>query len=442
MPPVELKQKLRDLVATLCKSLDSADEALRLPTKEVVTDIQNSESNRSIQTQNRTDWNKIFSIVFERGGHNIPGLSEVQDQVRKWESSDLSTASDESLEKELGNFISSYLDRVQEAKIDEHEFEQIYAQFVDYHESNCVELRKWVILDGLSAEFDELELTDSIRLFRISPDDITQANQIRYSQKSQMALRSTHGLEICYQFKKGVPGGSQEAETLRDAITALRLITGARFGFSSIFSHCNEDYVGYQDRLSSSLGTSEKCVFFGDELTDEDKNAIADSWDYYWDSLSNVQSKAIQSAIRRYNAITNPDNSEDAVVDCFIGIEGTLLADTGRDSSITFRLKLRGAALLSDRTDIEKDQIGSLLQSLYAMRGEVVHKNKTIGEMNDPISIPTQIDGRPKPVVDICRRLLGGIILAYTAHRIESGDGVGQVNSKIDQKALNVTVEP
>ncbi|MBL4869357.1 MAG: hypothetical protein JKX72_00215 [Robiginitomaculum sp.] len=81
--------------------------------------------------------------------------------------------------------------------------------------------------------------------------------------------------------------------------------------------------------------------------------------------------KDLNLALRRLRAAAGRQNFEDHIVDCVIGME-YLLAPDGREGETTYKCKIRGASLLSDKFgDVEARK--KFMGDLYSKRSAIVH---------------------------------------------------------------------
>jgi Apea-like HEPN len=84
----------------------------------------------------------------------------------------------------------------------------------------------------------------------------------------------------------------------------------------------------------------------------------------------------MQLPLRRLDMASRRPVLEDQLVDFTIGLERLLAADTAQLES-TFRFRLRGAALLSEKFFGTVDERIELMNKLYSLRSAVVHGRAT-----------------------------------------------------------------
>lgn len=92
--------------------------------------------------------------------------------------------------------------------------------------------------------------------------------------------------------------------------------------------------------------------------------------------------------VRRVRLASTREEPEDQLVDYVIGLERLLASDTPQ-LEVTFRFKLRGAALLPARFGTMRERI-KLMNHLYSLRSDIVHGNATQEEVQK--QLPTAED--------------------------------------------------
>ncbi|WP_148258244.1 HEPN domain-containing protein [Halalkalicoccus jeotgali] len=151
----------------------------------------------------------------------------------------------------------------------------------------------------------------------------------------------------------------------------------------------------------------------------------------------------LSGTIRRYDKMFSNLYIEDKLVDCAIGLEGSLLRDIGNTSSFTFRLKLRGNALLQS-LDVNRSDIQDFFKSLYYVRGEIVHNDRNIDNLIGNIDYQPPTVSENSLAIDystFAKRVLADTIISYIDIDIDLGMGVTETNKMIDDELLNTRIE-
>lgn len=115
--------------------------------------------------------------------------------------------------------------------------------------------------------------------------------------------------------------------------------------------------------------------------------------------------------LRRFNQSYERRLPEDQIIDLTIALESTLLAD--HDDELTYRLAVRGAALLADvETPWEPRKSRALLTTLYAVRSSIVHSGQ---QLSDPKVLKKirSIGMEPKDFLPQCGRIVRNVLKAY-----------------------------
>lgn len=151
----------------------------------------------------------------------------------------------------------------------------------------------------------------------------------------------------------------------------------------------------------------------------------------------------ITSTLRRYDNMFSNIYVEDIIVDCAIGFEGSLLRDLGHSSSsATYRLKYRGGALLQHR-DIQRNRVQNFFDSLYKIRGEIVHQDRNINDLLSDVEFefpPQMKDDTERALwyARFARKILSYTIQEYIRMKMEYNMGVTQTNQFLDKMALEI----
>lgn len=155
--------------------------------------------------------------------------------------------------------------------------------------------------------------------------------------------------------------------------------------------------------------------------------------------LNGEKESDLSDAIRRFDEMYEKLYLEDKLVDCAIGFESTLLRDIGTTSSFTFRLQLRGGQLLEDHLSMERDRIHDFFRSIYAIRGDVVHRDSTLSDSLERVRYnpETQTESHRQEgygFVLESREILGELIKFYSS--MSEDYSITQINQKADKSAL------
>jgi hypothetical protein len=140
--------------------------------------------------------------------------------------------------------------------------------------------------------------------------------------------------------------------------------------------------------------------------------------------------KPLETPLRWFHQSYSRGAPEDRVIDLTVVLESTLLWGT-RDE-LSYRLSLRGAALLAQSRD--PVQVQALLHTVYGVRSKIVHAG---GALSDPgvakelRSLHPPVDFRDLPVrfEDIVR----DVLRAYVRHNA-AGESMESIREKLDRR--------
>lgn len=97
--------------------------------------------------------------------------------------------------------------------------------------------------------------------------------------------------------------------------------------------------------------------------------------------FDNSKYKVLRLPFRRLRLSSTRGNDNDKFVDYVIGLERLLAADS-ENLEVTFRFRLRGAALLPKSFGTERDRL-NLMSKLYGIRSNIVHGREDPTEVRD-----------------------------------------------------------
>lgn len=105
--------------------------------------------------------------------------------------------------------------------------------------------------------------------------------------------------------------------------------------------------------------------------------------------FTNPKYKSLRLPFRRLRLSSTRANDNDKFVDYVIGLERLLSSDSP-NLEVTFRFRLRGAALLPESFGSEQDRL-SLMSKLYRIRSDIVHGGEHVEEVRDIIEKTEQV---------------------------------------------------
>ncbi|WP_157971596.1 hypothetical protein [Halorussus litoreus] len=193
--------------------------------------------------------------------------------------------------------------------------------------------------------------------------------------------------------------------------------------------------------LNPETGYMTETFEFGEQgeytIADEEVEEFKEFWNKYSDFLNGERDTKISSPLRRFDEMYSDIYPEDRLVDCAIGFEGTLLRGLGKQSSYTFRMKLRSGFLLENRLPLTKDEIWKFFKNFYFVRGEIVHKDKKIDDIINHGRFKNQDGLSPREFVKRARVVYAKTLLAYMDRLDDGQPSITEINKELDNRALN-----
>lgn len=166
-----------------------------------------------------------------------------------------------------------------------------------------------------------------------------------------------------------------------------------------------------------SRRNKEPCIF-----VEEASNDMREFWQQYNTFLPNQYTGTGESDIlrplERFNQMYSKSKNEDALIDCSIGFETTLIKDGGR-------IPARGTVLLAEK-DFDNSYIYKFLDEFWNIRNNIVHGGENITN--------TEIDGEnhsPNEIVRESRNLLANSIIGYMDLKAEHDKNITEINRDI-----------
>ena len=135
-------------------------------------------------------------------------------------------------------------------------------------------------------------------------------------------------------------------------------------------------------------------------------------------------------ALRRFNQAYGRDIPEDRIIDLTIALESCLLTE---HEELTYRLSLRGAALLSQDMSWEPNKAYSLLKALYAVRSAIVHAGQQLSDLGKELrKLLQKLEIQPNELPQHCENIVRDILKAYVM-RLANGSSVQTVINDLDR---------
>lgn len=352
--------------------------------------------------------------------------------------------------KDLCKLVFNYAGSFQ---FEDEDFQAALTEFESEHHLKRAEFDVYVPLDGLrgltkgiemdstvprSTHEDAAVRVDKIHLGPLEPEELS--GLLTYSDRSgtgpgrATSLRWTHRLRL--QGRADVKG-APVWEIAEQVLRALRLYKegappiGAKYWFRHAPGWL-EHRTGIMQIQGVSASSLRRAGHAGEfELTGEDVAPFRVLWTRLGPLLVGDPPDDLAVGIRHFEQSYEKARSEDQLLDCAVALESTVLRDMPPTTeSISFRLRMRGAVLLSAFEDLGREHARDLLKEVYKKRSKTVHS----GEELDSIEVGDR-EYAPSAFAAAARDLVRRCLLVYLLSR-EEGHDVEATNRWIDEAFL------
>ncbi|HEU5378016.1 MAG TPA: hypothetical protein VFV38_21555 [Ktedonobacteraceae bacterium] len=233
----------------------------------------------------------------------------------------------------------------------------------------------------------------------------------------------------------------QEAlDELGDIMTAMHLLKGGDAGAPAI----------YQKRLAPVLWEGTRMCYPLNQVRQFPSSRFS-AYELHESDIAPLQElvKALQQlrlaqprgtsavygdlsvGLRRFNQSYERRLPEDQIIDLTIALESTLLAD--HDDELTYRLAVRGAALLADAgTSWRPRRSRALLTAMYAVRSSIVHSGQLLSDQKILNKIRS-IEMESKDFPQQCEQIVRDVLTAYVQRRAPN-QSVKQINKSLEER--------
>lgn len=174
----------------------------------------------------------------------------------------------------------------------------------------------------------------------------------------------------------------------------------------------------------------------GDTISREGLNLFQEQFDDfrdYYETYGNefdLEVGGLTPALNRLTQMYQKSNRQDKIVDCFIGLETTLLRDGGDSSKIADR----GTVLLRHHPNLDVRYVHDMLSLLTQIRNDVVHNNAQVRDYIDPCNETDPPNTRPvekvgpQNLMKQARSILSHIIREYAYLMEKEGKSIHEIN--------------
>ena len=259
-------------------------------------------------------------------------------------------------------------------------FDHAFNDWEQFYYDDSEEIQEFSPLHTFTSDDDEISLGDSLRIRKITKNELEQLLDDGTVQMREMAPKPVYAIEYAYKRTKVTripPNGRispikiEEKERINKVLAALRLFKPGGVGVNRIRI---KRQSAIWDSKSSRFGLSSR-LFWGTSyysLTKNEVKQFQSFWELFNKKIEQLPSLSI--TIRRFNDAYERDRPEDKLIDYMIAFE-TLLIKRGDRGELTHKIAVRSARLLTQNYE-EREKIMKEMKKFYKARSKVVHGEK------------------------------------------------------------------
>lgn len=289
-------------------------------------------------------------------------------------------------ERCLQRFLLPLLDELEELNWNEEKFEKHYSLLEDAFYIDKIPYRAIASLENFSADFDEVKITDTLKIIKVSKDELQEiwarGKFNPFVNRDKRAYQ--YVIEMTWEAKKVIGSGNQKPvesmvkNEIGDVLTTLRIfkagITGFNFietkpikpsiliaGIESVGGLATQPYLGGKYTLQSGEGKS-----------------LVELFRLLRDAKTHTIPNYLLVAIKRFEYAYARLLPEDKLLDFMVAFEAIFLKGNERQE-LSYRLSLRAAYLLAENAG-ERKSIFDFMHKAYNARSEIVHGERATGE--------------------------------------------------------------
>ncbi len=214
-------------------------------------------------------------------------------------------------------------------------------------------------------------------------------------------------------------------------VTAMRLLHGGEVGATMLM--CRSTFA-HDERMSGNRLNDLRPRGFAHHvyrLTAADVAPLLGLCGTLRRGLRNGCLKPLDVALRRFNLSYGRQSLEDRLIDLTIALESLVLFKV--EDELSYRLSLRGAALLRDAKDPSETQ--ATLKCLYDVRSKVVHEGMTLGNVDLRALKGYHPKINASVFIELTEDISREVIKAYIA-RLTAGKSLETVNKELEIEVL------
>jgi hypothetical protein len=138
-------------------------------------------------------------------------------------------------------------------------------------------------------------------------------------------------------------------------------------------------------------------------------------------------------ALRRFNQSYHRTLLEDQIIDLTVALESSLLSRE-KGEELSYRLSLRGTALLAPGGAWEPEKSQALLKVMYDIRSKIVHDGRLLSDLEKDINKKLQPVGiSPREFPQQCEDIVRDVLKEYVLRKDATGQSMEKINEALDK---------
>lgn len=281
----------------------------------------------------------------------------------------------------LSKFLGDLLAEAGALRLAPDAFSRSYARLEEFFYSDRVRMRALAPLQRFSMDLSEVGLGDQLRIIQLPVSErersMSEAMRTHLAGWPQLPGSETCALELLWEVRKHVRDAddamdiSENLDPTRElfdqTLSALRLLragaVGCQYRVFEALSFTGFGRFGLRTTQSSPLGSTYR-------LSAEEVPSLRSLWNHLAERSGSASGR-LGTAIARFNSTYDRVRPEDRIIDLTIALEALLMTDNDQQE-LSYRLALRGAALLGDAPD-QRERLFRDLKNLYHVRSRLAH---------------------------------------------------------------------
>lgn len=287
----------------------------------------------------------------------------------------------------LRRFLVPLLDEFDELNWNEEKFEKHYDLLEGSFYIDKIPYRAIAPLENFSADFDEIKITDNLKIIKVSKDELQEIwarGEFSPFVNRHKIWHIEYAIEMTWDAKKVIgsgnqkPVGSMVKDDIDDVLIALRIFKAGLTGFNFIETKPIKPSILIAG--IESVGGLATQPYLGEKYTLQsgEKRSLVQLFRLLKDAKIHTIPNYLLVAIKRFEYAYARLLPEDKLLDFMIAFEAIFLKDD-EQQELSYRLSLRTAYLLAEAVE-ERKGIFDFMRRAYKARSEIVHGERATGE--------------------------------------------------------------